>query len=658
MTPAPDRGGATRASAPRRTGLRLGALVALAMLALGCPRQPPPLEVVVPPLHDDDPAAQAAFDAARAEYEAGRFRSAADLFRLFGAQHPTSPLAPRAELYLGRSLVADGDTAGGLPIFASLGTCPDRAIAQLAHVYLAFTHGVRGEFDAADDALRRLLLDDPRYRLPVELAITGDVALLASLVAEAHLEHGAASIALGELEWVAAWADDDALLYYAYDRAVEVAETRLTPVQLREAVEGSSEFVLAVAAAAAIAERLDAGDADGAAAVLARAAGPMAALGLNDRLDAAQRLLAADTGAGAPRIGLVASLSGPNRRAGRAVLGGALLAMRAFAPAEPRALLFVRDAQGDADATRAAVEELDSLGAVAVIAPLEPDLATIACETASAAGMGCLSLSTDPLSRPRTGVWRLQMDAAAEAAVIARTMHARGADRVVVVRSDDLDGAAYTERFAEAVTRAVTDVGGAVVAEVALDTAGATLQETSQEAARAVAAARPTGVVLALDAERAAAVAAWLAMENVWAVSDPAAAPAGRTNVVLAASSFAAADVVLRNASRYFVDALVPVYFHPQVATGEAASFAARFEMTYGRPATALDAFAYDATALARAMLLDRGAADRGAFRAAMDALAGWPGVVGPIAFDGVGNATVEPTLATVRGGAFAPIAP
>lgn len=646
----------------RITTQLLPALIGLLALAtLGCPARVviPDSDPVAVATAGSDTVAQQRFAEAVALYEAGQFNEAADAFRLFGAEFAFDALALRAELYLGRSLAAASRYDEAERVLDSLSTAPEDAdIAAMAALYLGFVYGVGGEFDASHTAVDRALSRRPGFTLDLAAGIPGDEALLASLLAEGRLRAGDAAGALSELERVAAFAPDDVLLNYAYDRAVEVAETRLGAGELAQVFATPSVFVRAVVATPHIAALVQGGDLGRAQDVLLEATPLMVDLGLTDRLAAAEAMASSGTAAAQPSYGVLLSLSGPGRRAGRAALGGILLAQRAFNQGSSRSVALIRDTYGDPEVTRAAVAELASLGVAAIIGPVESDLAEAAAEAAEHARVPLISLSTGPLRAGARDVYRLQIDAVAEAQVLVTEARSRGATRYVIVRGADVASDAYTERFADALADAVIDIGGDLAPDIAMSTTPDQIQASAAEAARAVVNSGANAVVLALDVDPASAMGAWLAAENLWAGTSTGRATDGRQLVVLGACSLAAGDNLIRNSSRYFENSVIPAWFLPETASGVGAEFAARFEVTYDRAAGVLDAVAYDAATLVRSLLLEQARTTPSRMAEGLDALRPTEGAIGSLSFDGTGNLTTAPRLATVRGGVFAPLNP
>lgn len=642
---------------------RILLVFAAAVALIGCPRTPPDDGgfVEIDPPTTSNAEARARFDEAVALYEAGDHRGAAEAFQLFGAEFPTDPLAVRAELYLGRSLAAAGETMRALQIFDAMHAAPDDpATASLAGLYLAFVHGLRGELEASSEVLAGALDDDPFVRVPVGLCIPGDEALLGSLLAEARVQADRSADALADLEQVAHFAPDDALLYYAWDRAVVLAETRMTFDELDARFADGSPFERAVVGAPLVEALVALGDVETAAARLADAEDPMLAMGMGDRYALAATRLATATGETGPRYGAVLTLSGPNRRAGRAALGGILLAQRAFDDESPRSVLLVRDTFESPANAAAAVDELVAAGCAAIIGPIEADLDAAAREAAVGLGVPYVSLTPTPWTDPEPGTWRWQIDPIADAHTAAEVAVAdRGVQRVALVVDANAAPDAYLTAWSSAFADRLDALGASVALEVTVDTSDEEIQASAESAGRAIASTPADAVAIALPDAQAGTMLAWMAAANVWPSPDgDRDGPEGRRQVVVIGHHFFVGDALLRNSARYAEGALVPVWFDGDVADDRAAEFATRFEWVYGRSPGALEAFAWDAARWIRHVVVDGGAVGAATARDRMIADPGFDSVVGPMQWDPAGNPIAAPRLRTVRDGAVAPWSP
>jgi len=605
------------------------------------------------------PLAQGRFDAAALLYHDASFDEAVDAFRMFCAEFPQDILALRAEFYLGRSLVGAGRTLDARRIFRALYERPeDDDSYVLAALYLAFVDGIRGDRDPAGAELIALLDERGALSLPTELAVPGDESLLGSLLAEGLIQRGSYVAALDALEIVARSARDEALLIYAYDRAAELAEVRMSPRDLEEAYATERPFALAVVGAALAVHYATAGEDARAAAVLDFASTSMVDLGFHDRLQAARAVVGFAHGAsdGRARYGLLVALTGPHRRAGRAALGAALLAQRAFEAEDGRTAMLIGDVGEGAEATREAVRQMAAQGVFVIIGPVESDRCEVARAEAASLGIAYIATTTEPLVTAHPLRARYQIDAAAEAQVVIQASAARyGPTRYVIVRESSTHET-YLTRFADAADRELTHYGAEVTLTVYVDPDPQELQSSAREAARLAARSGADGLVLALTSEAAAAFVAYMAAENVWPRdSAEATSRGGRRLVAYVGSSFLPSENLMRDAADYLEGALLPVWFDSANATGIALTFRTRFVYTFGREPGTLEAVYFDVTQLVRSWLTDAGLRTPESIGTMFGSPRGFEGVLGRFSFDVMGNPAMSPAVLRVQDGAYVP---
>ncbi|TVQ95532.1 MAG: hypothetical protein EA398_17255 [Deltaproteobacteria bacterium] len=646
--------GRRRAVRVRREGAWIPVLFAL--LLAGCPQARPDRPVPAPgPVEftperaSDDPAAVARFGDAVALYEAGRFDAAADAFRLFAAEFPGDALTLPAERYLGRSLAASGRAREAEEVFRSLELVPEaRASARL---YLAFVAALQGEDELRDRRMDELLRDTRDARVDGTQVVPGDEPLLASLLAEARIRRGEFLGALRDLDVVHASATDALLRSYAMDRAVEIATLDLDADALRRAASSDATVKRAAAAPLQVLALLEADRRDEAVAVLEAATEALVSTGQVDALVLAQTRLATTGERRELRYGVILSLSGPDRGAGRQALGAILLAQRAFEPEDAVSLALIRDAAGSAEQVTAHVEELVGLGVSAIIGPIEHPLAAAGQRAAARHGVPYVALTPLPLPERVEATWRLQVDGSAEArSAVAEAVRVRRSQRFVIVREED--ESPWLDHFASAAASAIEEAGGEVLLEVSVGGRGPALQESAERAVRRIASTEADAVVLALSPATAGPFVAWMAGQGIWSATDArTSGPGGRRAVTYVGNSFLLNESLLRNSAEYLVGAILPWWYHPDLATGDAAAFTWRFEHTYGRRPGPLEAFAHDAASIVRRLLVAEGQRNPRRFAARMQSDEGFETVTGRILFDGSGDARMTPRFATVQAG-------
>jgi hypothetical protein len=235
--------------------LKIRAGLLLAALALtGCPR---------PAVPDDVPAYEPArtFDAERvrqrlsaaiARYEAGDFGRAVELFRLFGAEFPGHPDEARAELYLGRALIAASQPVEARQVLEPLaGGAADTGAT--ARFYVAFIDSLEDRLPAALDAIGSWSAERSIDDL-LGLVLPGDEPLALSLVAESQFAAGRDASGLEALARLARLDGAGSLAEYARIRssermALDVPAERVTEVWSQLGPEARADVLCGAAGA-------------------------------------------------------------------------------------------------------------------------------------------------------------------------------------------------------------------------------------------------------------------------------------------------------------------------------------------------------------------------------------------------------------------------
>ena len=100
-----------------------------------------------------------------------------------------------------------------------------------------------------------------------------------------------------------------------------------------------------------------------------------------------------------------------------------------------------------------------------------------------------------------------------------------------------------------------------------------------------------------------------------------------------------------------------PLLFAPSSSDTNAARFIEHFKAEHHRPPDYTAALTYDATRLLIEAIL-RAGPNRARVRDALTQLSPWPGIAGPIHFDGTGqNMRTNIGMGTIRDGAVVPVA-
>jgi ABC-type branched-subunit amino acid transport system substrate-binding protein len=173
------------------------------------------------------------------------------------------------------------------------------------------------------------------------------------------------------------------------------------------------------------------------------------------------------------------------------------------------------------------------------------------------------------------------------------------------------------------------------------------VQDAAERVARQIARERPNAVVFATTASETATLTAWLADNGVWSAG---ASQSGARRTLFLANSFAWGEELLRNSQRYVQGMFVPVWFDAALPGDRSSRFLEAFDRTFGREPSAVEAFAFDAASVARALLIEEGlrSSERLKERLAEDVT--FEGVTGTLAFGNPQVPVVTPRLMRIEG--------
>lgn len=588
----------------------------------------------------ENPRAHADFETGVRAWRAGRYTEAADRFRFFVADHPTDVLAVRAELWLARTLVASGDLEGGRRVLRDLQAHgPTDEARATAALYLAFAEHISGNAAGARRGVEAVLQNHPRIHVVEGQVVEGDTPLLSALLADTRLRRSAFQEALRDLEVVERSATDEGMRAWAVASAMTVAREALPLEQVDALVRADSTFQRAIAVGAAVQKHLAAGRVDAAAGAFQSASAALLAHDLSEDFAALQNSLALRGSVTSPMYGVAISLTGPDRRAGRAALGGMLLAQRSFEGGARTSDMWIEDTAGTASGARIAVQRLCERGVPLIVGPIEAGLAAAAREAALACGATYIGLETVSGSSAGGTAWRMSFSALEEARALAQAAARHGALRIAIVTEDPL--ADFLEQVAQGMREEGLRQGLTVIAHERVNTKD--LQASSRRVATALKRANPTAIVFAVSSTTATALTSYLAAEGIW----PEGSGQGRGPVFLA-SSFVWSAGLAANSSRYVEGMYVASWLPP--TSPIAGAFSQAFERTFGRAPGALEAFAYDAASFSRRLVLDEGARDGVAIRQRLMHAYTYDGVTGRWRWE-QGELLHPPTLLRVKNG-------
>jgi ABC-type branched-subunit amino acid transport system substrate-binding protein len=503
---------------------------------------------------------------------------------------PNDPIVPWADLYAGIADVkarklATADTALQHVIDADA----DPQLTLRAQLYLGIAKNYEGDAAAA----RKLLAhsgkavdgDDERTEYLAAIAYAtaaGDQPLQALRIFDelyTRVTPTERAVIVARVEGIVAAADLDGL-----KRAFDELTDRRAPSY-------------AVAATRLARAAADAGDDTGAARLREAAEPARAAVGLPKALvDVAP--VGTGGGGNSGVLGAVLPL-GVKKDVRIADSAVTALGLAAGAPGGGGIAAIELRAGSDAPSAAAAVESLATLGAIAIIGPMESAAVDAAAGRAEGLGVPLLSLSVHP-EKNTTGkfVFHIRHSPLARARALAKRALAAGVMTFAVAGPDNPYGQEVTAAFASEVTK-----GGGKVVAIAMYKSG----EKSFSATASKLNGSWQGVFVADTAEQLELIAPALATSG--AVPRPLGTPPkkvqGGRPVLLLSTAEALVDAggFAATTGRYAEGALLAPGYYNDDADPASKAFSDRFSAAYGHKPGAGEAYAYDAVQLAAAVV-------------------------------------------------------
>lgn len=569
--------------ATRRVSRAAGLAALAALTVTGCAGRGADADTL-PVVTTDDPEAEAELRLARAADEAGDAEDAAARYERFLQEHADDPLAPLAQLGLGRIRLAEGRLPEAKQLFDAVEAHADESVAERGRFYNGVVLHLDGHHRESIEVLGGFV---GRTIEPGETALLlrtiaaaydrlgdslGTLEALDRLVREAvpDEDRDEARVRIREVTAGEATADEVRTWYDRLPRAGE-AWPLVARRALREAFE-RGEMSRVIAIVGAIRERGGS---------------------LDDDLTA-MAVRAERTGRADPRvIGAILPLSGRAREVGQLALRGLVLGAGTppVGPFDEQApQLVFRDDGGDPERAARAVDDLVSLHRViAIIGPVDGATAAAAARRAQSLGVPIVTLTpAGDVTDAGPMVFRLFGTPDGEAQALLRAAQATGATRFAVLHPQSGYGTAMRDAFA----RQADAAGATVVATVEYD-AGATafgpqIAELERHAFDAL---------FVPDAARTLSlVAPALAAAGVTGAD-------GRAGARVLAPSVGWDDGLPRRAGRYLQGAMFSRPFHPD-PTADREDFVRRFRDRYTAEPDLYAAYAYDAFRLVRQAVL------------------------------------------------------
>jgi ABC-type branched-subunit amino acid transport system substrate-binding protein len=565
----------------------------------------------LPILTSDDPKAEAEFRQAKDLEAHGRKEAAKKKYREFLHARPDDALVPLVQINLGRMLLKEQKDGEALALFSSVAQHPQPAVAEQGQFLSAIAEQRLGRHADAIAALAPMVgrTIDPK-----------DTLELLRTLADAYRDEGKAFEALKTLERLQA---DNALpepdRKIARNEIVNIVSTKATPADIRKALDelDPKGFTYPHVLVRAVRDADAAHDLD-------RTREMMKLLQehnipLDDELSAIALRAAAPSDANPAAVGALLSLSGRARRVGEQALRGLMLAanLPAQGPKPPNAPTIVfRDDGGDPERAVQAVNELVSQHRViAIVGPLDAQVAMAAGARAQELGVPLLALT--PAGTPNAigdMVFRYFPTPQAEARALARAAKARGARTYAVLYPETAYGKAMLEAFGKEALAAGLAQGplqSYASGATSFGTEAGALEKQSFDA-----------LFVPDSAQQLALIAPALAAAGLWSGTGPAhegtSARAGKRggeskttrSIVLVAPSVAFDPNLPKLAGRYLQGAMFSVPFDPLSGSAPVPQFVQKFQEAFGSSPDMFAAFAHDAYRLVRGAI-DAGATTR-----------------------------------------------
>jgi branched-chain amino acid transport system substrate-binding protein len=558
----------------------------------------------LPQLTSNDPKAEAELREAQASAARGDKRGAEKRYRAFLHEHPDDRLVPVAQLELGRSLLEGHHDGEARALFASIAEHPEPAVAEQGRFWAGVASERLGRHAEAIDALA------PMIGRTIEPA---DTSLLWSSLVDAYVAERRYVEAVRALSSLIDEQKSEPEREASRARLRDLTDHKASPADIRRLLDELDKHSLAFRLTAIRALR----DADAArdkskvhelVALLKDQHVP-----LDDELTAIA-LRSEDTGDANPNaVGAILSLSGRARRVGELSLRGLMLAANlppdGPSPANAPNLIF-RDDAGDPARAVQAVEELANVHRViAIIGPLDAQVAIAAAKRAQELGVPLITL-TPAAALPSAGsfVFRYFPTPDAEVKALARAAKARGAQSFAVLYPEH----AYGNALLAAFRREAEALGLHSVAVRAYQPGATSFGSEAEFLAKS----HCDALFIPDSSQQLALIAPALAAAGLWSTPAGQKPPSssGR-GILLLAPSVAFDSGLPRLAGRYLQGATFAVPFDPQAQGGPTQAFSEQFASSYGSPPDAFAAFAHDAYTLVRAAVA-AGAQSRAALAA------------------------------------------
>jgi branched-chain amino acid transport system substrate-binding protein len=580
-------------------------LAALGLMVAGCSQPSPTPDIGrLPVLTSDDPKAEAEVREANELAARGKRDLAAEKYRAFLHERPEDKLVPLVQLSLGRIYLQERRDGEALALFTSVSMHPEPAVAEQGRFYGAIASERLGRHNDAIEAL------EPMLGRTIEPA---DTLQLLKTLATAYEAEGRYFDAITTLEHMQAPNIPAAERDAAHARLNELVVHKASPADIRRVLDelDAQGPAYRLALIRAVKDADAAHDLDRTRELLALLAEHN--IPLDEELAAISLRAAAPSDANPAAIGALVSLSGRARKVGEQALRGLMLAagLPDEGPKPPNApsVFFRDDAGNPARAVQAVNELVSTHRVIAIIGPLDSQVALAAGQRAQELGVPLITLT--PAGTPSAigdMVFRYFPTPQAEARALAQAAQARGARTFAVLYPETAYGQAMAAAFEQAAAEAGLSEGFSRSYAAGATSFGAEAAALDKSAFDAL--------FVPDSAQELALIAPALAAAGLWTTPQRAQKGSNSDRTILLLAPSVAYDASLpRLAGRYLQGALFSVPFDAHEPEGAVPDFVQRFQAAFGSEPDMFAAFAYDAYRLARDTI-DAGATTRSALAA------------------------------------------
>ena len=620
--------------------LRVGLILLLSVAVAGCPRNK--RRTITPEVPTTgEPEARKRFEQARADFEREEDRASAG-FEAIVDDFPDDPIVPWALLYAGMSAVQEGRYDQALTSLETLDEQDDvdvrlrrrgRFFLGLARVYTGQHDKARRLLEKSEDVLDG---DDERAEWTAAMA---EVLGRGNRPLESALYYD---------DWYKVASGAEKVYIVSRLRALASAADRDAVTRAYRSLDRSSGPATAILGARVADELAATGNTEEAREVRRNARAIAEKLAISD-------IAASAASAGDPGVlGAILPLSGRRAQAGDFALSGLALASGTFGDGGVRAgdtnddnddngddddndddadrgkgyRVVMQDSASTIVQAQEAVDITAGEGAIAIVGPIDGKSVDAAASRAQAAGVPLISLNPRSDRRASTAsplIFHIVQSAESRAEALARHAHDRGLRTFAILRPDSGYGRAVGAAFQAEARR----LGAEVVAEETYDRKATSFTGPINKLARA----KWEAVFIPEQAAKLELIAPALAAADLLSrpVDDDRKVRRGRKIVLLSTAEFIAPKY-LRSSARYSHGAIFAPGFYPDRDDAVIGAYATRYEQSFGREPTALDAYAHDAALVVRAAV-ESGAASRPEVAARM-ASSRVTGLTGSISFD------------------------